>query len=133
MQFKFDNSGEGRALLRAIIAAKFTETPQDKDVLASPPLATIAWQIRSAVEKDDLEELGDQAAKSWARWSKFDENREDWNIALKNGAKIFRDFWHTWSGDSQIANCRYLLSPFVVQDDVIHRFVSAIQQEITAR
>jgi len=124
-----------RALLRALVSAKFSADPHDRDVPASPLVANVAREAAAALEQSEIEEEGDVAAERWRVWREFGPARPEWRSAIKFAAEAFSDHWGSWTSDQHKVVVEDLVAPFELAAASFEQFVQEVEAAmgVTAR
>jgi hypothetical protein len=132
MQLTFQNEFEARALLRAIIAGKFTSDPSDDDVPASPLVAQVVNRLADMLGAAESDREGDSVQVEWARWRQMTPRREEWPKALSYAERAFRQHWWDWSGSEREEILKTLFSPFVADAATGQLFIKELEARIRA-
>jgi hypothetical protein len=101
------------ALLRAVMEAKFGESSNDTEIVASPHLANVANRIVDSlitIEK----QRGDYLESKWQVWRRIDSTRREWKLMRKRLRIV--EQWKTWSIEERGRFLDYLLSPLTLAD-----------------
>lgn len=110
------------ALHKAIMEAKFGEG-ENREVLTSPFLATVARKVLLSVVEAEKKKNGDARAAGWESWKMVDENRNEWNklITVIDESERLQTL-----GDDEIAcEIRNILSPLEITDLQISKLIEA--------
>jgi hypothetical protein len=112
------------ALHKIIIEAKFPENPSSTEIPGSPFLAQVSNQIVEILIQKE-KDLGKESAIMWQKWREIDENRREWYSATQY--LIFhKDIWTTWDRHQQEDFVHTLLSPFIIQPELLDAFINSI-------
>lgn len=113
------------ALHRVFREAKFCTEPDDIEVSNSPIVARLFRQLLDAVVAAEVERDGESARKKWEQWLALDESRDEW-IAGVDRAKR-ENAWAGFSEEERRAYVTLLMSPFVLGENVMDRFIAAVE------
>lgn len=118
------------ALFRAVLEAKFHNSPEDEDLAASSLLAETALQLRDCLREAEVKQDGVSAEQRWSEWLAITPARREWGVALAYAARKWKDCWSAWLPDTKERAVRQLLSPFDVSDATIIEFSEALTQRL---
>ncbi|MCZ8219063.1 MAG: hypothetical protein O9337_06570 [Acidovorax sp.] len=113
------------ALHRVFREAKFCTEPDDIEVSNSPIVARLFRQLLDAVVAAEVERDGESAREKWEQWLALDESRDEW-IAGVDRAKR-ENAWAGFSEEERRAYVTLLMSPFVLGENVMDRFIAAVE------
>ncbi len=118
------------ALHKALIHAKFARHPIDPIISGSPFIAEMAEQIVSTLAAMEIERGYPERAEGWKM--RIDPNGEIWQIAL---SRIFIekwvfDKWNSWPFEEKKNLAKRLISPFMVDDDLLLKFIQDADQKM---
>jgi hypothetical protein len=111
-----------RVLLRVVIAGKFFGSLRDREIPASPGVASIATRIADAVDTLDSQVLDKETLALVRQWRQIDPRRDEWRIALEFAGSSFAARWNAWDKEQRHAIIRNLLAPFTVDSDELELF-----------
>lgn len=114
------------AMQRVFREAKFSLCPSDDEITGSPIVSKLFARLIEAIVSTEAQMRGDTAKERWVQWLTIDESREEWGIALQR-AKSNRD-WASWTESKRREYVHDLLSPFIVDDALLTRFIDSVRQ-----
>jgi hypothetical protein len=129
--FSTSSYAELRALLRAIVEAKFHDNPEDLDVPHSAILARVALRIRDEVVAEEVRRDG-SAQTRWQEWMVLGPERPEWSQAKRFAVVAWRAAWKTWSAEDRRAAAAYLFSPFEASEAGLDAFLLEVDEEMSA-
>ncbi|WCM94561.1 hypothetical protein M5C99_07615 [Acidovorax sp. NCPPB 2350] len=124
--FVVDDPGELLALQRVFREAKFCTEPDDVEVSDSPVVAKMFERLVSTLVAHEIERDGEAARQRWTRWLEIDESRDEWDAAIRRARTDAR--WTSFSIEERNEHVRLLLSPFTSTQEVVDRFILAVNQ-----
>lgn len=116
-----------RALPRALVSAKFSCDPHDRDVPASPLVAKLASEAATILEQLEVEEEGDVAADRWRVWKDLTSRRPEWKAAMSFAAEAFAEHWSAWSSEQRKSVLADLVAPYELSAASFDEFVRHLQ------
>lgn len=114
-----DDYAELLALHKGLMEARFSDLPNNFYVSGSPLLADLHKRLVAILAARDVE--AGHAPDRWDRWLVMVEGRREWALALNN---VRND--SSWAGldeAERISRTRDYLSPFVVSEETLGRFM----------
>lgn len=114
-----DDYGELLALHKGLMEARFSDLPNNFYVSGSPLLADLHKRLVAILAARDVE--AGHAPERWDHWLVMAEGRREWVLALNN---VRND--SSWAGldeAERISRARDYLSPFVVTEEALRRFL----------
>lgn len=114
-----DDYAELLALHKGLMEARFSDLPNNFYVSGSPLLADLHKRLVAILAARDVE--AGHAPDRWDRWLVMVEGRREWALALNN---VRND--SSWAGldeAERISRTRDYLSPFVVSEEALGRFM----------
>lgn len=126
MNLELNSADEARALLRAIVASKFTEAPYDMDVLTSKHVANLAADLCKIVAEKDREQWGEIGRQMWDSWYWLSPPRPEWRIALNHGKALFGKKWASFFPDRRVEVVKLLISPYGLSDELLSQFITEL-------
>lgn len=116
-----------RALLRALVSAKFSPDPHDRDVPASPLTASVAREAAAALEHLEVQQEGEVAAERWRLWRDLTVERPEWEAALRFAAEAFVERWATWTPEQRGLVIADLVAPYELSTESLGRFLHELE------
>lgn len=113
------------ALHRVFREAKFCTEPDDIEVSNSPIVARLFRQLLDAVVAAEVERDGESAREKWEQWLALDESRDEWIAGVERAKR--ENAWAGFSEEERRAYVTLLMSPFVLGEDVMDRFIAAVE------
>lgn len=114
------------ALHRALLEAKFCEEPNDLDVSASPIVAMLHKKLLRSLISIEIERKGKTAQDNWDDWLEIGPKRREWKVGLQRARN--ERLWREWGYKDKQKYIFDLLSPFKVDDNLVGRFISQVEQ-----
>lgn len=114
-----DDYAELLALHKGLMEARFSDLPNNFYVSGSPLLADLHKRLVAILAARDVE--AGHTPDRWDRWLVMVEGRREWALALNN---VRND--SSWAGldeAERISRARDYLSPFVVSEEALGRFM----------
>lgn len=130
LSLSLESVDEARALLRSIVASKFTEVPADPEVLTSHFVARIASELYGFVAAEDGKRWGDVARQRWIDWRAMTRQRPEWTLAARHCVKFFGAQWKTLSESQKRLTIESLFSPFKLSHADLETFILQIDDEM---
>ncbi len=113
--FKIENFEDLELLHRALLEAKFNNSPNDECIMGSKPLAKIICQITDILFEEYVKQDGeDRVSTFWNPWRKMSESRREWQL-IKNEIKNI-DTWEEFDDEAKKDYITILASPFIVDE-----------------
>jgi hypothetical protein len=125
--FASSSLGEVLAILRAILAAKFHDQPDDLDVPQSASLAEVAVRLREAARKEEVRREGQAAEERWREWLSIGPERREWRAARAYAISRWKAIWPRWSPDERRAAAVTLLSPYEPGEQGLAQFLAEVE------
>ena len=116
-----------RALLRALVSAKFSPDPHDRDVPASPLVAKVAREAAAALEQLEVEQEGEVAVERWRLWKDLTAGRPEWEAAIRFAAEAFAQQWATWTQEQRQSVLADLVAPYELSTTSLEKFVHDLE------
>ena len=119
---------ELNALLRAVLAGKFSQIPADLDVIDSTIISSLATKLADAVDEYYLETLDSDQYEIYSRWRHLTPDQDAW-LAAVNHTKL--RYGKKWDGMPQIRRyelIEILIAPYKVSQENLRLFDSLIRQ-----
>lgn len=113
------------ALHRVFREAKFCTEPDDIEVSNSPIVARLFRQLLDAVVAAEVERDGESAREKWEQWLALDESRDEWIAGVERAKR--ENAWAGFSEEERRAYVTLLMSPFVLGEDVMDRFIASVE------
>jgi len=129
--FQVDSYDEMRALLRAVIEAKFHRDPDDIVVPGSPLVADVVNRLARAVAEESIRIDGDAARDRWSAWIHIGPERDEWKSAVAYATSLWPKMWPKWSVEKRRVVARVLLSPFELEDATLDAFLREVEASFT--
>jgi hypothetical protein len=117
ISLSLESADEARALLRAVVASKFTWQPVDPEVLTSRFVARIAFDLLELIKAADTEKWGEAVGGRWNTWAMLDSDRAEWGLALHHCSTYIGSRWLTFSEEDKVETARVLFSPYKLSKD----------------
>lgn len=107
------------ALDKVLREAKFSDSPNDPVVAASPIVADLARRVRAALDVRtfgvaDRPDREDMIGPTW----------REWTVSVREARKLTA--WHSWDQEAKALVARDLLSPFGVSDESVLQFIQEV-------
>lgn len=119
-----------RALLRAIVSAKFSTNPLDRDVPASPVVAALAREAAATLEGRETVREGASAEARWKVWRAFSPERLEWEAALTYATDAFAGHWPHWNEEQREQALRDLISPYELNPTTREQFLRELKARL---
>jgi hypothetical protein len=116
-----------RALLRALVSAKFSPDPYDRDVPTSPLVANIAREAARLLERAEAEREGPIAIERWRAWKDFHPARPEWKTAVKFAAEAFSAHWGLWTSEQREVAISDLVAPYELSATSLEQFLREVE------
>jgi hypothetical protein len=124
MTFSIDNYDELMALHRALMEAKFSESPNDLAVQGSSLLSKIANNVVESLTAMDIEKDGESSTAKWQKWREVIPERREYKIVQ---AKLKSESsWIEWDQSEQIEYVQSLFSPLQASEEIISALLNSI-------
>jgi hypothetical protein len=124
MTFLIDNYDELMALHRALMEAKFSESPNDLAVQGSSLLSRIANNVVESLTAMDIEKDGESSTAKWQKWREVIPERREYKIVQ---AKLKSESsWIEWDQSEQIEYVQSLFSPLQASEEIISALLNSI-------
>lgn len=107
------------ALDKVLREAKFSDSPNDPVIAASPIVADLARRVRAA---HDLRTIG--LADRPDREDMIGPTWREWTLSVREARKLTD--WHSWDQEAKARVARDLLSPFGVSDERVLQFINEV-------
>lgn len=120
------STDELRALLRAVVAAKFVEDPADQDLVASTVLASACDRIIEVIRHHDVLRWGAKAEHNMLTWRFLTPERDEWQLALRLGNHFFSEHWSGWNDERRQLAVAALVSPFKLSEELEKQFTASL-------
>lgn len=98
------------ALHKAIMEAKFHESPENQDVLGSPLLASIADQVMDAIINGEDAAGNTSKAAAWRTFRRLSSNT--WIADRVRGQVVQNQNWRSWDDKTRIQYITCAVAPF---------------------
>lgn len=134
MQTTFEVSDyyELLALHRALMEAKFTFFPNDREIAGSPFVAKISHQVVETLIQVELARGHPKKAERWEKWRRIDVTRREWKIALQRISESMKRFpkqWQKWTTQQKVEYCQNVISPFKLEGKMLTKFMEQLEGE----
>jgi hypothetical protein len=117
MIFSIDSYDELRALHRALMEAKFSESPNDPAIQGSPLLSSISNRVVEALIAIEITKEGEISRAKWQEWRQLTPIRREYKIVR---AKLRSEAaWKNWSSPEKIKYVKDLISPLQASEEII--------------
>jgi hypothetical protein len=117
MIFSIDSYDELLALHRALMEAKFSESPNDPAIQGSSLLSSISNCTVEALIAAEISKEGERARVKWQKWRHFTLERREYKIVQ---AKLRSETaWKSWSSPEQVKYVQDLISPLQASEEII--------------
>lgn len=126
--FSVAEFSELNALLRAILAGKFSKSPMDLDVLDSKIVAKQVIQLADMVDACFLDKIEPGGHAEYRKWRHLTPDRDEWAIALENAKQKHSKRWETLSQADQYVVARAILAPYETSQTNLELFCTAISR-----
>ncbi len=124
MAFSIDNYDELMALHRALMEAKFSESPNDLAIQGSSLLSKIANNVVESLTAMDMEKEGESSIAKWQKWREIIPERREYKIVQ---AKLKSESsWIEWNRSKQIEYVQSLFSPFQASEEIICDLLNSV-------
>lgn len=114
------------ALHRVFREAKFCTEPDDIEISNSPIVVRLFCQLLDAIVAAEAERDGESARHKWKQWLAIDESRDEWSAGVTRAKR--ETAWSTFSEEERRAYVTLLMSPFVLNENVMKRFIAAVEE-----
>ena len=113
------------ALHRALMEAKFHDTPNDPAVAGSPFVADVANRIVEILA--NWKQSDRPAGHDWPSWRHVGPGHREWAVAIDRAREATN--WITWNEDERRQFAKILLSPFVATSEVLEQFIACVNAD----
>ena len=112
------------ALHRVFREAKFCTEPDDTEISDSPIVERLFRQLMEAIVAAEVEREGESARQKWKQWLAIDESRDEWSAGVMRATR--ETAWSAFSEKERREYVSLLMCPFVLDEDVMKRFIAAV-------
>ncbi len=124
MAFSIDNYDELMALHRALMEAKFSESPNDLAIQGSSLLSKIANNVVESLTAMDIERDGESSIAKWQKWREVIPERREYQIVQ---AKLKSESsWIEWDNSKQVEYVQSLFSPLQASEEIISALLNSM-------
>lgn len=124
MAFLIDNYDELMALHRALMEAKFSESPNDLAIQGSSLLSKIANNVVESLTAMDIEKDGESSIAKWQKWREVIPERREYKIVQ---AKLKSESsWIEWDHSKQMEYVQSLFSPLQASEEIICNLLNSV-------
>lgn len=128
--FEVKSEHELRALHRAIVSAKFSDDPLDRDVPGSSIVAQLSRRVLDALIGAEVMRKGEGARSSWHEWAALDPSRREWRTALTYAKSLPKQRWDDMSREEREESVRHITAPYILSDSHLAQFVAELEQAL---
>lgn len=121
---EFADVAEAEALLRGVVAFKFSNTEESDMYVGSPPFAGAARNLFAGVVRAHEESENTSRAESWRRTYDLTRNEPVFTFVARYAARHPR--WETLSDAERRDWVETVASPYLVDDDAATRLIAAV-------
>lgn len=115
-KLEFSNE-ELRALLRSIVAAKFSEKPYDEEVPTSSLVSECAIKIRNLIFEQEVLSKDQQRVNNFIVWCNLTPDRGEWKRSVVIGRSVYQKKLRNCTDEKLFKFTVELISPFVVSEE----------------
>lgn len=125
-RFVVADFNELMVLHRVFREAKFCTEPDDTEISDSPIVARLFRQLLGVIVATEVEREGESACQKWRQWLAIDESRDEWSAGVTRAKR--ETAWSGLSDQERRAYVTLLMSPFVLDEDAMERFIAAVEK-----
>lgn len=125
MVFSIDSYDELMALHRALMEAKFSESPNDPAIQGSSLLSSMADRVVEALITMEVSKEGELSRAKWQQWRLLTPARREYKIVQ---AKLRSESaWKNWSSSAQVKYVKDLISPLQASEEIIETLLTSVR------
>lgn len=131
MAFVIEDYFEMLALHRALLEAKFSENPNDVDVLGNGVVGSLIIKNIEAMKAVAKAKGENDAVKGWDAWKqkRIGEESREWKICLRLAFET--SSWKNLNRLQKNGLIADLFSPYSLNEDALERFFSLIEEHFS--
>jgi hypothetical protein len=123
--FSIDSYDELLALQRALMEAKFSESPHNPAVQGSALLSSTSNHVFEALIAMEISKEGEIARAKWQEWRQLTPERREYKIVQ---AKLRSESaWKSWRSPEQVKYVQDLISPLQVNEEIIDTLLDSVR------